>query len=200
MSIIDLRDQEGLEPLAISSLMARLGTSDQIELELSYKPLIENFDFAKFGRGTPKFDTDELERLNTQIIHQLSFADVKDKLHSLGLLDIDEQFWLAVRPNLSRLLDIKEWWQVAKGPIEPLVSDQAFAEQAISLMPSAPWTTETWKNWTDAIKSATGRKGKDLFMPLRQALTGMDHGPELQDLLPLIGPEKAKARLQNRAA
>jgi glutamyl-tRNA synthetase len=200
MSIRDLRDEVGLEPLAISSLLARLGTSDPIEAFNSYKPLIDSFDFAKFSRGTPKFDQDELLRLNKRIIHQMTYGEVQTRLATMGLEDLDENFWNAVRANLEKVSDIKEWWDVAKGPVTPNVQDAEFANKAIELMPAEPWSKDTWKQWTEAIKGATGRKGKELFMPLRQALTGMDHGPELGDLLPLIGPEKAKSRLQKKAA
>ncbi len=200
MSIRDLRDEVGLEPLAISSLLARLGTSDPIEAFNSYKPLIDSFDFAKFSRGTPKFDQDELLRLNKRIIHQMTYGEVQTRLAKMGLEELDENFWNAVRANLEKVSDIKEWWDVAKGPVTPNVQDADFANKAIELMPAEPWSKDTWKQWTEAIKGATGRKGKELFMPLRQALTGMDHGPELGDLLPLIGPEKAKSRLQKKAA
>lgn len=200
LSIIDLRDTEGLEAMSIPSLMARLGTSDPIEPFTSYQPLIDSFDFSKFGRGTPKFDTDELERLNAKIIHSMPYAQVKDRLAEIGLGDLDENFWNSVRANLSLFREIKDWWQVAKGPVTPVVEDDAFATKAVELMPAEPWTTETWKTWTDSIKDATGRKGKELFMPLRKALTGMEHGPELRDLLPLIGAEKARQRLANKAA
>lgn len=195
ISVVDLRDTEGLEAMAIPSLMARLGTSDPIEPYTSYEPLIKSFDFSKFSRATPKFDTDELERLNAKIIHSMPYAQVKDRLAAIGLGDLDENFWNSVRANLNLFRDIKDWWQVAKGPVTPIIEDAGFAEQAASLMPPEPWTQETWKVWTDQIKAETGRKGKELFMPLRQALTGMDHGPELRDLLPLIGAEKAKERL-----
>ncbi|HRK97345.1 MAG: glutamate--tRNA ligase [Alphaproteobacteria bacterium] len=200
LSIIQLRDEIGLEPLSISSLLSRLGTSDPIEAYSTYTPLIENFEFSKFGRGTPKFDQDELLRLNSKILHGLDFDHAKIRLAQIGLEDITEDFWNVVRPNLEKITDIREWWTVANGPVLPIVNDNDFAIKAIELMPPAPWTSETWKEWTSAIKTETGRKGKDLFMPLRQALTGMDHGPELGDLLPLIGPEKAKARLSKQAA
>ncbi len=200
ISVFDLRDEEGLEAMAIPSLMARLGTSDPIEPFTSYEPLIESFDFSKFGRGTPKFDTDELERLNAKIIHEMPYEKVQDRLKDMGLEELDENFWNSVRANLNLFREIKDWWQVAKGPVTPVVEDDAFAIQAVELMPAEPWTTETWKTWTDSIKEATGKKGKELFMPLRKALTGMDHGPELRDLLPLIGAEKAKERLQKKAA
>lgn len=200
LSIIQLRDEVGLEPLSISSLLARLGTSDPIEAYSDYKDLIGSFDFAKFGRGTPKFDQDELLRLNSKILHELDYSRAKIRLAQIGLEEITEEFWNVVRPNLEKITDIREWWTVANGPVSPIVADSEFAAKAIELMPPSPWTPDTWKQWTDAIKTSTGRKGKELFMPLRQALTGMDHGPELGNLLPLIGPEKAKARLLKQAA
>ena len=200
ISILDIRDDVGLEPMSIPSLLARLGTSDPIEAYTDYKPLIESFDFSKFSRGTPKFDTEELDRLNAKIIHSTPYADVKDRLKEMGLEELDENFWNSVRANLEIMRDVKDWWQVAKGPVTPIIADQEFASKAIDLMPAEPWSTETWKTWTDAIKTETGRKGKELFMPLRQALTGMDHGPELKDLLPLIGADKARDRLNKKAA
>jgi glutamyl-tRNA synthetase len=196
ISLRDLRDDVGLEPMAVISLMTRLGTSDPIEPFSDIKPLIEGFDFAKFSRGTPKFDSDELLRLNAKILHEKSFADVKDQLSAMGLNAIDEAFWLAVRPNIEVLKDVKEWWDVAKGPIQPVIDDPAFIAEAATLLPPAPWDHSTWNVWTNAVKDQTGRKGKQLFMPLRQALTGMEHGPELASLLVLIGPEKAKERLK----
>ena len=100
-----------------------------------------------------------------------------------------------MRPNLERLGDITEWWNVAKGPVEVKIEDPDFIAAAAALLPAEPWNENTWGEWTTSVKEETGRKGKQLFMPLRQALTGMDHGPELANLLLLIGPDKAKERL-----
>lgn len=200
LGILELRDDIGLEPMSIPSLLARLGSSDPIEAYDNFGPLIENFDLSKFGRGTPKMDPDEFLRLNAKILHGLDFERAKVRLAQIGLTQVTEEFWNIVRPNLETIKDIKEWWTVANGPVTPIIADDAFAAKAIEFMPPAPWTSATWKEWTNAIKTATGLKGKDLFMPLRQALTGMDHGPELGELLPLIGPEKAKARLLRQAA
>jgi glutamyl-tRNA synthetase len=177
--------------------MARLGTSDPIEAFADVQPLIDSFDFSKFSRNPPKFDTDELLRLNAKILHETTFDDVQTRLAEMGLTDLDEGFWNAVRPNLERLEDIKEWWQVANGPVTPIIAndDKPFTAQAAELLPPAPWNEETWNIWINSIKENTDRKGKSLFMPLRQALTGMDHGPELPNLLPLLGPEKVKQRL-----
>lgn len=200
LSVKDLRENEGLEPMAIISLMARLGSSDPIEPFSKLQDVIDSFDLSKFSKGAPKFDMEELLRLNAKIIHETPFSDVKERLAALGLHDLDESFWMAVRPNLSKLADIKDWWTVANGPVTPLIDDAEFIKQAASLMPPAPWDGNTWKLWTEAVKGVTGRKGKELFMPLRKALTGMEHGPELAVLLPLIGPEKALNRLEKKAA
>lgn len=197
LSIIDIRDEDGLEPMAVVSLMARLGTSDPIEAFRDVQPLIENFSFSKFGRGTPKFDSNDLLRLNKKILHETSFADVKARLN---IPEMDEIFWNTTRPNLNKLADAAEWWSVVNGPVTPVIEDDEFATQAANLLPAAPWDENTWQEWTSAIKEQTGRKGKQLFMPLRQALTGMEHGPELAVLLPLIGPERALSRLQTKKA
>lgn len=200
LSVKDLRENEGLEPMAIISFLALLGSSESIEPFTEIGPLLEKFDVSKFSKGAPKFDLEELLRLNAKVMHQMPFSSVCTRLAEMGLAALDENFWNAVRPNLTRLADVKDWWIVANGPVEPAIDDPAFIGQAESVLPAAPWNENTWKEWTDAVKVATGRKGKDLFMPLRRAITGMDHGPELGVLLPLIGPEKVKDRLGHKRA
>ncbi|MCB1840673.1 MAG: glutamate--tRNA ligase [Rhodospirillales bacterium] len=195
LNLKELRDQEGLEAMAVVSLLSRLGTSDPIEPFTDIKEVIAHFDIAKFGRGTPKFDQEELTRLNAKILHITPYAAIKARLEEIGLSELDEKFWLTVRPNLEKLDDAKEWWRVANGPVEPVIEDAAFIAEAAKLLPETPWTRDTWGVWVDAVKVQTGRKGKQLFMPLRKALTGMEHGPELADLLLLIGPEKTRKRL-----
>lgn len=189
LSIHDLKEEEGLEPMAITSLLARLGTSDPIEAFTTIEPLIESFDFSKFSRASAKFDPNELFRLNAKILHDLDFAQVKDRLDG-----VDEEFWLAVRGNIERLRDIEEMRRIVEGPIEPVVEEPDYIAEALSALPDT-WDENTWSAWTAALKEKTGRKGKALFMPLRQALTGMSHGPEMDKLLVLIGPDKARARL-----
>jgi len=196
LSLRDLSQDEGLESMAVVSLMARLGSSDPIEPFTSVNDVISGFDISKFSRGTPKFDSEELYRLNAKILHDTNFSAVKDRLSAMGITDMDEDFWMAVRANLERLSDVKEWWRVAKGPITPVITDEAFIACALDLLPSAPWNEQTWMQWANAVKEKTGQKGKALFMPLRLAITGMEHGPELAQLLLLIGPEKVRERLQ----
>ncbi len=130
----------------------------------------------------------------------MPFDKAKDRLEALGISgEKVEPFWMTVRGNLERFNDAADWWQIITGdlPDKPELSeeDQAFVKEAFTLLPAEPWDKQTWKVWTDAVKAATGRKGKTLFMPLRIALTGQAHGPELADLLVLIGPERTKNRL-----
>lgn len=200
LSIRDLREVEGLEPMAVTSLLARLGTSDPIEAFTSMEPLIESFALSKFSRASAKFDPNELLRLNAKIIHDTPFDAVNVRLAELGLPDLDEDFWEAVKANLEKISDIQDWWSVANGPVQPVIEEPDFIAQAAALLPPTPWSPNTWSEWTSAVKDETGRKGKQLFMPLRQAITGMDHGPELDKLLLLIGPDKVKERLSYKKA
>ncbi len=198
LSVKDIQEQEGLEPMAIISLMARLGSSDPIEAFTEIQPLIDSFDFSKFSRNPPKFDTDELLRLNARILQNTSFENIKDRLSEIGLDTIDESFWNSVRTNIEKLEDVKEWANVVNNPVESKLEgdDKEYTSNAADLLPSAPWDENTFNNWIAKVKESTDRKGKTLFMPLRQALTGMDHGPELPVLLPLLGPDKTKERLK----
>jgi len=199
LSLKDLRD-EGYEPMALHSLIARLGTSDAIEPVAELDELVRTFDISHFSRSTAKFDPRELRRLNGKLLHDTPFEQVADRLTDLGLAEADPTFWNAVRPNLELLGDVRELWTVVHGPVAPASDDPAFVEQAADLLPDTPWDEGTWKLWTDAVKAATGAKGKALFRPLRLALTGTDHGPEMKNLLPLIGPERAQARLRGETA
>ncbi|MEX1146929.1 MAG: glutamate--tRNA ligase [Sphingomonadales bacterium] len=195
LSVRELREEEGLEPMAILSLLARLGTSDPVEPRTSHEDLVAGFAVDRFGRATAKFDVQELHNLNARVLHGLPFTAVRDRLHDLGLDGVNEAFWLTVRPNLKRLGDALDWWHIVNGPVDPVIGDRDFIDAAITALPQGPWDHDTWKIWADAVKAATGAKGRALFMPLRQALTGRDHGPEMNALLPLIGPAKTRARL-----
>lgn len=206
LSLKSLREEAGLEPLSILSLLARIGTSDAVEARLSLDALVADFDLGKIGRGTPKFDQEDLHRLNAQILHHTDYAAVADRLAALGVDPaVAEAFWLAVRANLAHVAEAADWWRVvsapagvgggAGGPESGGAERAAFLAAAADLLPAEPWNGDTWGQWTQAVKAATGAKGKDLFMPLRRALTGLDHGPELKALLPLIGRARALARL-----
>lgn len=183
----------GIEPEAIVSLLARIGTSDPVEPFASAAPLIESFDFARFGRAPARFDEAELAALSARIVHQLPYARVADRLP----MGMGEAAWEAIRPNLSTVAEAADWWQVIEGPVESAVAeeDRDFLEQAAATAGEIDWSGDPWHALTAALKETTGRKGKPLFLPLRQALTGRDHGPDMAALLPLIGRERAITRL-----
>lgn len=188
--------EEGVEPITIVAKLARLGTSDPVEAVASVEPLIESFDFGKFGRATARFDEVELHNLNAKIVHQLGFEAVQERLPA----GMDKTAWEAVRPNLTKVKDAFDWWRIIQGPIAPVVEEPDYLAMARHLLPNGAWDGETWKSWTNAVKDASGRKGKALFLPLRLALTGEGHGPEMAVLLPLIGRERALARLMGEKA
>lgn len=198
LSMGELRAQ-GIEPLSICSLLARLGSSEAIELAESMDALIAAFDISHFGRSTPRFDPAELERLNQKLLHHLPWEIAQARLTALGCVQAPEAFWEAVRGNLTVFADVTDWYRVVYTVSGPLPGadavDSAFRQAALACLPDGVWTQETWKQWTDAVKAATGAKGKDLFLPLRRLLTGHDHGPELKALLPLIGRQAVLARL-----
>ena len=199
LSIGQLRD-EGLEPMAINAYLARIGTGDAVSPAQRLEDLLADHDLGKFGKSSPRFDPEELRHLNAKLLHHLPFEEARAHLAALGLGHIEAAVWDAARANVEKVEDVAAWQAVVKGPISPRIADAGFARQAADLLPPEPWNTETWSAWTSAVKNATGRKGKDLFMPLRQALTAADHGPELKLLLPLIGRERALKRLRGEAA
>lgn len=201
LSLQDLRDQ-GIEAMAINSLLAHLGTSDDIDPFDNLESLLDTFDISHFSRATPKFDPDRLWALNAQLLHAMPFDAVADRLSGMGLNRADAVFWDAVRANLEKLDDCAQWHSICHADIGPVISgeDAGFLRDAINLLPEDPWDENTWSTWTSAVKEQSGRKGKALFMPLRLALTGLDHGPELKNLLPIIGPERTRARLAGQTA
>jgi len=186
----------GLEPMAIVSLLARLGTSQPVEAHGDVATLLESFDLTTFGRAPAKFDEADLDRLNTAIVHELDHADVADRLPE----GMGADAWYAIRPNLEKIGDAAEWWRLVTGPIDApefSAEDREYLGQALS---SLAWGDDPWRMLTSALKESTGRKGKALFLPLRQALTGQDHGPDMGELLPLIGEDAARARLETAAS
>jgi glutamyl-tRNA synthetase len=199
LSIGQMRE-EGLEPMAINAYLAKIGTGDPATPARALDALLADHDLSKFGRSSPRFDPGELKHLNAKLLHHLPFEEARNHLAALGLGDIDPAVWDVARANVEKVEDVAVWQSVVKGPVTPTIADSAFAAKAAELLPPEPWNAETWSAWTNAVKNATGRKGKELFMPLRQALTASDHGPELKLLLPLIGRERALKRLNGETA
>ena len=183
----------GIEPEAVRALLARIGTSLPVEPLVDVVALVESFDFAKFGRAPARFDEAELAGLNAKIVHQLDFAQVADRLPA----GMGEAEWAAVRPNLTTVVEAADWWRVIEGPITTArdPADAEFLASAARLTNVIAWDADPWHALTTALKAETGRSGKALFLPLRRALTGLDHGPDMKALLPLIGQNRARDRL-----
>jgi glutamyl-tRNA synthetase len=191
LGVLSLRDlrARGVEPLALMSLMARLGSSKPVELATSMQELIDGFDVGSFGSAPTKFDAEDLFPLTRAHVQSLPFDAVRDRVAALGVpADKAELFWSVAKGNITVQADLAEWWALFRDGAEPVIDpeDAEFVAQAVTLLPARPWTHATWGEWTEAVKAATGRKGKGLFMPLRKALTGRANGPEMADVMPLL--------------
>ena len=188
LSLRDLRSK-GVEPMALLSLMARLGSSQPVDLAGSMADLIAGFDIGSFGAAPTKFDAEDLFPLTRAHVQSLPLDRVAGRIAELGVpTEIAAEFWAVAKGNITVLAELESWWQLFRDGAEPLVdeADRAFVSQAMALLPAQPWTKATWGEWTTTVKTATGRKGKELFRPLRRALTGRDAGPEMADVMPLL--------------
>ena len=194
LSLRDLR-AAGVEPMALISLMARLGSSQPVELRSSIDEVVEGFDLSSFGAAPTKFDERDLMPLTAHINAAKPFDVVADDIRALGVPDdLAPRFWEVARENITTLKDLEGWWTLCRDGAEPLIDDEdrEMIATAMPLLPAPPYDDTTWKTWTDAVKEATGRKGKGLFMPLRKAVTGMTHGPDMSNLMPLLQNVRAK--------
>jgi glutamyl-tRNA synthetase len=195
LALRDLREQ-GVQPMALLSLMARLGSSDPMELRSEMSELIEGFDVGSFGTAPTKFDVADLFPLTANVLQAKPLADVADQIADLGVpADLAETFWTVTRDNITTLKDLTAWWTLFSEGADPVIDDEdaEFVAQAMAMLPEGPFDDTTWKTWTGAVKGATGRKGKGLFMPLRKALTGQSHGPDMSATMTLLQVVKARA-------
>lgn len=196
LSIASLR-QTGFEPMAVASLATLIGTGQAVEACASLKDLADVFDPSKVSKSNAKFSVGDLDGLNDKLLHEMTYAEAQERLSAVDA-DLGEEFWLAARPNIHRFEQVREWVDVVEGNFETLpvaAEDVDFIAKAAELLPSEPWSESVWPEWTGALKEQTGRKGKQLFMPLRKALTGLEHGPDMRQLLPVIGWERTRRRL-----
>ena len=194
LALRDLREQ-GVQPMALLSQMARLGSSDPIELRNEMAELIEGFDINRFGSAPTKFDVQDLFPLTGRYLQTLPLEKVQSDLDALGVpADKQATFWDVAKENITTLGDLETWWTLCRDGAEPLIADEdkEFIAEAMKLLPEGPYDADSWKSWTTAVKEATGRKGKKLFMPLRHAVTGMERGPDMSALLSLMQVVRAR--------
>ena len=197
LSSRELRE-EGIEPMTIADLLARLGTSDPVVACQTWDELADHFDLTRFGRAQPHFDTEDLFKFNPHVVRTMSLEKVNARLKERGEKEIAGNFWTAISPNINKIADIAPWEKICFSDEIFSLSDEdrAFCREAAALLPAGEFDETTFSVWTAAVKEKTGRKGRDLFHPIRLALTGCEQGPELKMLLPVLGRQKTIARLQ----
>ena len=192
---IDSFRKSNLEPLAILSLLATIGTSQSIELKDSLNQIISEFKLETISTSPGRIEIDVLNALNKKQVQKLNFDEVSERLKNINE-KIDEKFWNTIRSNLETVEGVKQWSDIVFDSKLIEAEDKEYIKSAMELIPDDPWDENTWELWTSAIKEKTGRKGKELFLPLREAFTGMSHGPEMKLLIQLIGREKILERVK----
>ena len=195
LSLKDLR-QEGFQPMAISSLLSKVGTSDAIDIFKNINQIIDDFDINKFGKSKPKFDKVELSALNSKFFQLIDFENIFDDLKKINI-NITKEFWYLIRGNINTLNDVNFWWDIVYGNIKTIKDSEEFTNLALKTLPKKDFDKNTWTTWTSLIMKESGRKGKDLFKPLRLCLTGQNNGPEMANLVFIMGRDKVIERLSN---
>ena len=197
LSLRDLK-KEGFQPLAIASLLSRIGTSDPTDISTELNEIIINFDINKFGKSKPKFDKVELSALNSKFFQLIDFENIFDDLKKINI-NITKEFWYLIRGNINTLNDVNFWWDIVYGNIKTIKDSEEFTNLAIKTLPKKDFDKNTWSTWTSLIMKESGRKGKDLFKPLRLCLTGQSNGPEMASLVFIMGRDKVIERLSNKS-
>ena len=196
LSLKDLRN-EGIHPMAISSLLSKVGTSDPVEIKKEIETIILYFDINKFGKSKSKFDKNELSLLNSKIYQLIDFEEIDEDLKKMNI-SITKEFWNLIRGNIALLKNVKDWWDICFGIIDSIIENQDFLNSALEALPKDQFNEKTWSTWTQKLSQITGKKGKELYMPLRLCLTGQNKGPEMADLILMMGRDKVIKRLSNQ--
>ena len=195
LSVRGLREA-GIEPQTILSYLARIGTSDPVEAHITLDDLVAGFDIARTSHSAARFSAQDMEHLNGNILSLYPYEQIETRLKTL-VPNANKDFWHGIRHNLKLFSDVSLWNDIIFGNPELLVDedDKDFIKMALEILPDDAWDDTIWTKWTNALKDKTGRKGKNLFMPLRKALTGMEHGPEMAVVTRLLGRYKVMERL-----
>ncbi len=199
LGIRQLRE-DGFEPLALANYLSHLGVAEEVPLACSLEDLADHFDLTKLGRSSPKFSDEDLQRTNTRLLHQMTYAMIMKIWPQDLTAGLTQAFWETIKGNLEKRTDLIPYRTICFGQVPPIVTEQDYLREAQGALPPTPWNEDTWGAWTQALKEKTGRKGKDLFLPLRLALTAMDHGPEMKKILPFLSRDVVLKRLEGQTA
>ncbi|WHQ47053.1 MAG: glutamate--tRNA ligase [Candidatus Midichloria sp.] len=192
--------QVGIEPMAINSFLTKIGTSDPIYPYQNMQDLIRNFVLSDLGKSPSNYDQRELEILNAKLIHAMPYKIAKKRFETEGLDDVGEEFWEITKHNIANIREISSWWQICNTILEPTAMDYEITKKAATVLPKEPWNIDTWSTWIEEVKKITKKSGKELFIPIRKALTGLESGPELKTLLILLRYKKTFDRLNGKSA
>ena len=189
LSIKSLKEA-GIEPGAVISKLVSLGTGDGVDVNNNIDELGRKFELSKFGTAPVRFEKEALEVISRKMLSMLDISQISEYLEFIGVPhEIRKDFWIMAKDNINTKDELADMWRLCKeGAKNPKVApeDRQFIEVAIGLIGEYPRKSNSWQTLTEELKSITGRKGKDLFMPLRNFLTGKSDGPDMKKLFPLI--------------
>ena len=193
--------QDGYEPMAIVNLLAQIGTSESLKIYQNFEQLISDFSFDKFSKSAMNYDITELTNINQKLLQILSFEHISARIKEMGIkYNISEKLWEICKHNINFIYEIQDWCAIFCDEFRYKNSPQdlEFLHKIIELLPQDTSQENSWQIWLDEIKKNSPRKGKELFMPIRLALTGKEHGPELKHAINLISRDEIIARLKSQ--
>ncbi len=193
----------GVLPHALAQALTRLGHPNIPEEALDMAALIRHFEPARISTAAVRWTDDEVWRWHARLLRAMPADALAARLAPL-LPGADAGFAALVRPNLSRIEDALAFARLLEAGA-PLAGEAlaAVREAGADFFRAAlrAWEGESgagdWRAWTGALKAATGRKGRALFLPLRAALTGEVSGPEMREVVAYLGREGVAARLRD---
>ena len=189
--------EDGFESLTLLNYLLSIGTSKNLSKEKNIDLLVNNFNINSLASSSPKFSINVLKLLNKDMLQSYDFSDVKQKFIDLKIKDASEDFWIFIKNNINYFSESLDWISVINSNETYIDNSNDYLNIAAELLPEDPYDETTWDVWTDLIKNQTGKKGKELFMPIRFALTGRNKGPELKYLLPLLTKKHILKKLGN---
>jgi glutamyl-tRNA synthetase len=192
--------EEGVFPLVLASYLAKIGTSDAIELAASMQELVQQFSVSKLGRAMANYDPEEVARLNHKYWRNISYEEMQTLLPNDWQRErVTKEIWGVIQSDVNSKADIGNWLTIIYGGVVTNLadSDAEYLEQISNFIPE-DLNNNSWNEFVEKTKQETGRKGKELFMPIRNVLTAGVHGPELDRLFYILGKVRGRDEIINR--